>query len=120
MNSITVKNNTLEGINSRLEDAEEQISDLEDRVMESNQAEQQKGKGIKKENQLRNLATSSSVLTLILQGCQKEREKRAENLFEKITAETSIIWGKEHTSRFRKNREPLTKLTQGGPHQETK
>lgn len=26
--------NTLEGINSRLEDAEEQISDLEDRVVE--------------------------------------------------------------------------------------
>ena len=32
----------LEGINSRLDDAEEQISDLEDRVVEMNQAEQKK------------------------------------------------------------------------------
>lgn len=38
--------NTLEGINSRLNDAEEQISDLEDRVMEIAQSEQQKEKRI--------------------------------------------------------------------------
>lgn len=34
--------NTLEEINSRLEDAQERISDLEDRAMESTQAKQQK------------------------------------------------------------------------------
>lgn len=36
--------NKLEGINARLEDAEEWISDQEDRVMGSNQAEEQKEK----------------------------------------------------------------------------
>ena len=39
-NSVVEIKNTLNGINSRLEEAEEQISNLEDRVMESNQAEQ--------------------------------------------------------------------------------
>lgn len=34
--------NILEEIDSRLEDAEEQISDLENRAVESTQAEQQK------------------------------------------------------------------------------
>ena len=31
--------NMLDGMNSRMEEAEEQLGDLEDRVMESNQAE---------------------------------------------------------------------------------
>jgi len=44
-NSITEIKNILEGINSRSEDTE-QISELEDRVMESSQAEQQKEKRI--------------------------------------------------------------------------
>ena len=38
--------NTLEGINSRLEDAEEQISDLQDIVVEITQSEQKKEKNI--------------------------------------------------------------------------
>ena len=36
--------NTLEGSHSRIEDAEEQIGALKDRVLESNQAEQKKEK----------------------------------------------------------------------------
>ena len=32
--------NTIDGINSRLQEVEERYHDLEDRVMESNQAEQ--------------------------------------------------------------------------------
>ena len=38
--------NTLEGINSRLGDTEEHISNLENRIMEITQSEQQKGKQI--------------------------------------------------------------------------
>ena len=36
--------NTLDGMNSRLEEAEESIKDLEDRVMETNQAEPKREK----------------------------------------------------------------------------
>jgi len=43
-NSVTEIKNTLERINHRLEEAEKQISKLEDRVIESNLAEQQEEK----------------------------------------------------------------------------
>ena len=43
-NIINEIKNTLDGINSNLEEAEEWINDLEDRVMEINQAEQMKEK----------------------------------------------------------------------------
>ena len=55
-NTITEIKNTLEGINSRLDDTEELISKLDDRVMEITQAEQRKGKGIlKNKDSLRDL-----------------------------------------------------------------
>jgi len=40
--TITEMKNTLEGINSRLDDTKEQISKLKDRVMENTEAEQKK------------------------------------------------------------------------------
>ena len=46
--SIAEINNTLERMNSRLSDTEECVSDLEDRIMEITQSEQQKEKLIKK------------------------------------------------------------------------
>lgn len=54
-NTITETNNTLEGINRGLREAEEWVSNLEDRIMESNQAEHQKEKRIKNEIRLREL-----------------------------------------------------------------
>ena len=44
MKNLSEIKTTLEGIDSRLEEAEEQISELEDRIMESTQDEQQKEK----------------------------------------------------------------------------
>lgn len=43
-NTITERKNTLEAINNDLEEAEKQISNLEDKAMESPQAKQQKAK----------------------------------------------------------------------------
>ena len=40
--------NSLEGINSRLNDTREQISELEDRIVDITEAEQKKEKQIKK------------------------------------------------------------------------
>ena len=45
-NTITVMKNTLEGINSRLNDTREQISELEDRIVDITEAEQKKEKQI--------------------------------------------------------------------------
>lgn len=71
--------NTLERINSRLEDAENWISDLENRVMEMTPAEWQKEKRISKtEDGLRDLQDlkRSRVITIALQRSQKEKRKR--------------------------------------------
>ena len=45
-NAITEMNNTLGGINNMLDEGEDQISDLEDKVEKNTQAEQQKEKRI--------------------------------------------------------------------------
>ena len=44
MNTITEMKNTLEGINSRITEAEERISELEDRTVEITAEEQKKEK----------------------------------------------------------------------------
>ena len=55
-NAITEMKNTLEGINSRITDAEERIGDLEDRMVEFTAAEQNKEKRMKRnEDSLRDL-----------------------------------------------------------------
>ena len=52
MNNTTIgRKNTLEGINSRITKAEEQISDLEDRMVEITVAEQNRKKNEKKRRQ---------------------------------------------------------------------
>ena len=47
-NTITEIKNTLEGINSRINEAEEQISELEDRMVEIIAVEQNKEKSMKR------------------------------------------------------------------------
>ena len=52
MNNTTIgRKNILEGINSRITKAEEQISDLEDRMVEITVAEQNRKKNEKKRRQ---------------------------------------------------------------------
>ena len=59
--------NTLEGINSRLEDAEEQISNLENRVVEITQSKQQKEEeSPQNEDSLATSGSISSILTFTL------------------------------------------------------
>ena len=57
--------NTLDGMNSRLEEAEEQINDPEDRVMESNQAVHEREKNTQNKNR-EETAIPPSVITFIL------------------------------------------------------
>ena len=55
-NTITEMKSTLEGINSRITEAEEQISDLEDRMVEITATEQNKETRMKRsEDSLRDL-----------------------------------------------------------------
>ena len=62
--------NTLEGIKSRLDDTEEWISELEERVEEITDAEQNKEKIILKNEDKETSRTTSNVLTFALSGSQ--------------------------------------------------
>ena len=66
-NIITEMKNTLEGINSKITDAEEQISELEDRMVEITATEQNKEKRMKrKEESIRDLWNNINVPTFKL------------------------------------------------------
>ena len=77
-NTITEMKNTLEGINSRITEAEEWISDLEDRMVEFTAVEQNKEKRIKRnEDSLRDLWDNIKCNNINLIGVPEgeEREK---------------------------------------------
>ena len=94
------KKNRLEGINSRLDDEEEWISDLEDRVVEITQAEQKKKKRVKTNRiGLRDLWDNiehpnipSTLTSWVPEG---EEREGVENLFEVKMAKNVPNLGKE-------------------------
>ena len=66
-NTITEIKNKLEGTSSRLYDAGEKISNLENRLVEFTQSEQQKEKNYQKtEDGLKNIIIISSILKFTL------------------------------------------------------
>ena len=89
-NTITEMKNTLEGINSRITETEEWISDLEDRMVEFTAAEQTKEKRMKRnEDSLRdiwdNIKCTNNCIIGFPEG--EEREKGLEKIFEEIIVE---------------------------------
>ena len=95
---ITEMKTTLEGINSRITEAEEQIRDLEDRMVEFTAVEQNKEKGVKSnENSLRDLWDNIKCTHIHIIGVPEgeEREKGPEKIFEEIMVEKFPNVGKE-------------------------
>ena len=96
-NTITKMKSTLEGINSRITEAEEWISDLEDRMVEFTAAEQNKEKRMKRnEGSLRDLwdiKCKKICITGVPEG--EEREKGPEKISEEIIVENFPNMGKE-------------------------
>ena len=83
-NAIPEMKNTLEGISSRITETEEQISDLEDRMVEFTAAEQTKEKRMKRnEDSLRDLWDNIKDNNIhIYRGPRRrrERERTRENV----------------------------------------
>ena len=76
-NTITEMKTTLEGVNSRKTEAEEWISDLEDRMEEFTGVEQNKEKKMKRnEDSLRDLWDNIKCTNFALFGSQKEKRER--------------------------------------------
>ena len=89
-NTITEMKNTLEGINNKITEAEEQISDLEDRMVEFTAVEQNKEKRMKRnEDNLRDLWDNIKCNNIRIIGVPEgeEREKGPEKIFEEIIVE---------------------------------
>ena len=109
-NTITEIKNTLEGTNIGIAEAEEWISELEDRMVEITAEEQNKGKGMKRiENILRDLwdIIKHTNITVIGVPEEEERKKSTEKIFEEIIVENFPNMGKE-IIKFKKHRESHT------------
>ena len=97
-NTINEIKNSLEGINSRITEAEEWISDLEDRTVEFTAAEQNKEKRMKRtEDSLRDLRDNIKHTNIRIIGVPEEEEKKkgTEKIFEEIIVEIFPNMGKE-------------------------
>ena len=83
-NTVTEMKTTLEGINSRITEAEEWISDLEDRWVEFTAVEQNKEKRMKRnEDSLRDLWDNIKCNNIRIIGgprSRRERERTQENI----------------------------------------
>ena len=76
-NTITELKNTLEGINSRITETEEWISDLEDRMVEITAAEQNKEKRMKRnEDSLRDLWDNIKHNNILIIGVPEGEERK--------------------------------------------
>ena len=85
-NAITKIKSTLEGANSRTTEAEDRISEVEDGLVEINEAERKKGKRIKRnEENFRDLGDNVKHPNIRIIGVQEEEDKKKGN--EKILEE---------------------------------
>ena len=97
-NTINEIKNSPEGINSRITEAEEQISVLEDKIVEITTAEQNKEKRMKRiEDSLRDLWDNIKITNIRIIGVQKKKRKKKgyEKIFEEIIVENFPDMGKE-------------------------
>ena len=93
-NTITEMKSTLEGINSRITEAEEQISDLEDRMVEITATEQNKEKRMKRiEESLRDLWDNIKLTNIRIIGVPEEEERSEER---RVGKECRSRWSPYH------------------------
>ena len=83
-NIITQMKNTLEGINSRLGEADDHINDLENKIAENIQTEQPKEKKKKLEQCEEPLEQHQAYQHSHHRGPRRRREQEIENVFEEI------------------------------------
>ena len=109
-NTINEIKNSLEGFNSRITDAEERRSDLEDKIVEITNAEQDKEKRMKRiEDSLRDFWDNIKCTNIRIIGIAEEEEKKkgTEKIFEQITVENFSNMGKEIVIQVQEAQSPI-------------
>ena len=92
-NTITEMKNTLEGINSRITEAE-QITDLEDRMVEFTATEQNKEKRMKRnKDSLRDRWDNIKHNNILIIGVPEgERERTRKKYLKRLSSKSSLTW----------------------------
>ena len=109
--TITEMKNALEGINNIKTEAEEQISELEDRTVEITAEEQNKEKRMKRvEDNLRDHWENTKCTNIWFIGIPEEekKKKRSEKIFEEIIVENFLTWERKYSPKSKKHRESHT------------
>ena len=97
-NAINEIKNTLKGTNSRIMEAECRISEVEDRMVEINEAERKRKKRIKRnEDNHRDLWDNAKHPKIRVRGVPEEEDKKTghETILEVVTVENFPKMGKE-------------------------
>ena len=97
-NAINEIKNTLDGRNSRIMEAEDRISGVEGRMVETNESERKKEKRIKRnEDNLRDLQDNMRCSNIRIIGVPEEEDKKKnhEKILEEIIVENFPKMGKE-------------------------
>ena len=108
-NTINEIKNSLEGSNSRITEAEEWISDLEDKIVEITAAEQNKEKRMKRiEDSLRDHWDNTKHTNIRIIGVPEEEEKKkgTEKIFEEIIVENFPNMRRKSSIKSIKSRVP--------------
>ena len=106
-NTITEIKNSLEAANSRIQEAEEWIREVEDRLVEIMDAEQKREKRLKRnEESLRELWDNIKHTNIHIIGVPEgeEREKETEKIFQEITAKNFPNMGRNHSLKSKKHK----------------
>ena len=101
-NTINEIKNTLEGINSRITETEEWVSDLKDKIVEITNVQQNKEKRMKRtEDSLRYLWDNIKHTNIRIIGVPEgeDKKKGSEKIFEEIIVENFLNMGKEIVSQ---------------------
>ena len=110
-NVINEIKNTLKGKNSRIMEAEDRISGVEDKLLEINEAEMNEEKRIKrKEDNLRDVWDNVKRPNIWIIGVPEEEDKKKghEKVLKEIIAENVPKMGKDVITQSKKPRESQT------------
>ena len=106
-NVITEIKSTLEGTNSRISEAENRLSVVEERMVEINEAEGKKEKRMKRnEDNLRDLWDNVKHLNIRIIGVPEEDKKKGhEKILEEIIVENFPKMGKEIATKVQETQQ---------------